>query len=238
MTHDPLAERAYRELYPGKEPPRELRVTYSAKFKGFNARVLMTPRDITFSLSRKFVEASDELKVGVMQQLMNRLFKTKHETLEIQLYSKFIKNMTDYAATTRVDPYLQDRFEVINTRYFDGFMMVPNLAWGTYSLTKLGHYEYATDTIILSTALKEDEELLDYVLYHEMLHKKLKFDEKPGGFTRSHTKTFRTAERKFHVKDAEKRLERFVRERRRARKTKRVPPRSKPFRSLADFFRF
>jgi hypothetical protein len=192
-------------------------------------------------LSKNFEEASDEIRIGVMQHLLNRLNKTKVDTLEIQLYNAFIKKLADYAETTKVDPYLTERFDVVNKEYFDGFMMTPNLVWGTYSLTKLGHYTYAIDTISISTALKEDEVLLDYVLYHEMLHKKHKFSESPGGFTRSHTKKFRDDEKAFKVADAEKRLNAFLRKKRRevryglkAAQPRR--PRRGLLRSLFDYF--
>ena len=217
MEHDPLAERAWRELY-GKEPTHRLAVAYSGRFKGYNAAVAKRGWTITFSLSRRFQEVSEEIRIGVMQHLLNRLQKTKEDTMEIGLYNSFLRHMTDYARVTRVDPRLKERFSSVNERYFNGFMTVPNLAWGTHSLTKLGHYEFGTDTIILSTALQEDEEMLDYVLYHEMLHKKHKFSERAGGFTRSHTKTFRDEEKKFRMNDGsdpEKRLNAFLRQKRR-----------------------
>lgn len=232
MEHHPLALRAWRELY-NKEPSKTLLLRYHGRFTGYNGRVNSTSATITFSLSRNFEEASDEIQLGVMQHLLNRLNRTKIDTLEIQLYNAFIKKLTDYATTTTIDPYLQARFDVVNKEYFDGFMMTPNLVWGTYSLTKLGHYAYATDTISLSTALKEDEMLLDYVLYHEMLHKKHKFSERAGGFTRSHTKQFRADEKAFKVKDAEKRLNAFLRQKRReARYRTKNPPPRRPRRSL------
>jgi hypothetical protein len=249
MVSDLLALRAWRELY-SNEPQHELRIRYSGHFKGYNASVLRNSRAITFSLAKNFEETSEEVKLGVMQHLLNRLFKTKHDTMEIQLYNSFLKKLTDYSETTRVDPELKARFDVVNQEYFDGFMMTPNLVWGQYSLTKLGHYEFATDTIVLSTALREDEMLLDYVLYHEMLHKKHKFSERAGGFTRAHTTAFRTEEKEFKVKDAEKRLAVFLRQKRRERRWKGDdasrsgdgrsvrPPRRRRgfFRSLFDYF--
>jgi hypothetical protein len=237
MSH-PLAERAWRELY-GTEPSKELVVRYSGKFSGYNGRITGYPRSIVFSLSHRFEEASDEIQIGVMQHLLNRLNRTRIDTLEIQLYNSFIKKLTDYVETTTVDPYLKERFDAVNKEYFDGFMMTPNLVWGTYSLTKLGHYSFATDTISVSTALKEDEMLLDYVLYHEMLHKKHKFSERAGGFTRSHTKTFRSDEKRFKAKDAEKRLNAFLRRKRmdsRHGSSRPRPPRRRFLRSLFEYF--
>ncbi len=219
MKHHPLAEQAFRQLYPEKRLRKQLTLRYSAKFNDFNATItdksgtLARPGTITFSLSRKFEDVSDEIRIGVMQHLLNKLNKTKIDTVEIQLYNSFIKKLADYVETDDVDHVLKRRFDQLNQEYFDGYMLTPNLVWGNETLTKLGHYEYATDTISISTALKEDEELLDYVLFHEMLHKKHKFSERKGGYTRSHTKAFRDEEKQFRMRDGsnpEKRLEAFL----------------------------
>ena len=108
-------------------------------------------------------------------------------------------------------------FDKVNDEYFHGYMMTPNLVWGQHSLSLLGHYSFGTDTITISKALREDADMLEYVMYHEMLHKKHKFDETPGGITRTHTKACREDEKKFRIKDFEKRLTAFVRKKKRER---------------------
>ena len=100
--HDPLALRAWQELYPGKRPRKTLMMRYSGRFKDYNATVtdrpgtLARPGTITFSLSREFEGVSEEIKLGVMQHLLNRLKGTKVDTVEIQLYNRFIKKLADY----------------------------------------------------------------------------------------------------------------------------------------------
>jgi len=218
----PLAERAFRKLYPDRRLRKRLVLRYSARFSDYNANVSDragswgAPGIITFSLSKKFKDTSPEIQLGVMQHLLNKLNKTKIDTIEIRLYNTFIKKLADYVGTDDVNPELKRRFDQLNQAYFDGYMLTPNLRWGNETLTKLGHYEYATDTISISTALRGEPELLDYVLYHEMLHKKHKFSESAGGFTRSHTKAFRDEERQFRMRDGsnpEKRLVAYLRRR-------------------------
>ena len=88
---------------------------------------------------------------------------------------------------------------------------MPNLVWGSNSTTKLGSYEYGTDTITMSRILADDEECLDYVMYHEMLHKKVKFYTK-NNKSYSHTSEFRRKEKEFENFEAvDKRLEMLVR---------------------------
>jgi predicted metal-dependent hydrolase len=76
-------------------------------------------------------------------------------------------------------------------------MEKPNLRFGKYSSRQLGCYDYGTDTITISSMLKQaDQEILDYVIYHELLHKKHKFTLK-NGRSYHHTSEFREKEKKF-----------------------------------------
>lgn len=211
MNHN-LAVQAFQTLYPARQIP-QLELKYHGRLRGHNATVRANSKKITFRLSNQFIQASDEIKIGVMQYLLNRLYKTKHKTLEIDLYSQFTKKLTQYATINHIDPLIEERFNILNKEYFNAFMMTPNLVWGTASIRKLGHYEFSTDTISLSTVLKEDQDMLDYVLYHEMLHKKLGYSESAGGITRTHTPEFRRLERQFKIKDIEHRLHSFLRQR-------------------------
>jgi len=78
-----------------------------------------------------------------------------------------------------------------------GMMDIANLQWGTNSTSKLGCYEYGSDTITISTIFQfSDPILLDYVMYHEMLHKKFKFESK-NGRTLHHSPEFKRMEAKF-----------------------------------------
>ena len=112
------------------------------------------------------------------------------------------------------DPVLEESFNKVNEKYFFGLIERPNLAWHN-SISRLGSYEYGTDTISISKVLLQDNEVLDYVIYHEMLHKKHKFDSK-NGRSRHHTKEFRTRERAFeNSSEMEERIKKLVRHSRR-----------------------
>ena len=68
---------------------------------------------------------------------------------------------------------------------------------GNASTSKLGSYEYGSDTISISNNLiSASKEILDYVMYHEILHKKHKFENRKGR-NYHHTAKFRNDERKF-----------------------------------------
>ena len=114
------------------------------------------------------------------------------------------------APKTKSHPILEDSFNRVNNNYFYGLIEKPNLIW-TNSTYKLGSYEYGSDTIMISKALKNaDKEMLDYIMYHEMLHKKHKFTRK-NNRSFHHTSKFKKDEREFeNSKLIEKRLKNLL----------------------------
>ncbi len=95
---------------------------------------------------------------------------------------------------------LVDRFEALNRHYFHGLMARPELGWSvTGGRWELGHYDRSHHTIVLNRMLDHSavpEYVVDYVLYHEMLH--LVFPvERKGGRRCVHPPEFRDREREF-----------------------------------------
>ena len=125
----------------------------------------------------------------------------------MDLYESFIKNLSKHAPVTKSDPHLQASFERVNAKYFQYDLDLPNLQWGSNSFAKIGCYEYQTDTITMSTILKnENLDILDYIMYHELLHKKLKFYTKSGR-SYHHTTEFKRLENQYeNLKVIEKQL--------------------------------
>ncbi len=194
QTDNRLALKAFSALYPDKEITFSYSITYSSKFHDYNANVRFTRRSLQFNLSRKWKYVSEEIQIGLLQSLMNKVFKTKIKTQNIELYHLFLKNIEIAAPKTKNDHYLEILFSKLNEKYFFGLLDKPNLKWHN-SANKLGTYEYGTDTISISRKLLDGKpELVEYVLYHEMLHKKLKFSENGS---RQHTKQFKLLEKKF-----------------------------------------
>lgn len=71
---------------------------------------------------------------------------------------------------------LEESFERVNRTYFGGCLERPVLSWNqTLTSNKFGHYQPARDTVMVSVSLDSQEvpeSLLDFVMYHELLHKK------------------------------------------------------------------
>jgi hypothetical protein len=95
---------------------------------------------------------------------------------------------------------LKTAFERVNRRYFKNQMVLPRLVWGgRQSRRKLGHYQPATDTVLVSRTLDNPDVpmfVVDFIVYHELLHKLLGV-QVAGGRRYSHTSAFKQAERRF-----------------------------------------
>lgn len=219
-----LIEKAYHGLFEDREL-RELRYTcslvYSGRFSDFNAKACMHANTIEFRLSRKWKIVDDDIKIGLIQELFCKLLKAKKDTFNMQLYRIFIKNMHYTADTKDSDPLLERSFERVNAKYFDAAMQRPNLRFGKDSYRTLGSYNFHTDTITITRLFEEaPDELVDYVMHHELLHKKLQFDHTKVN-AHHHTKEFRNSESEFEDhKRVEKDIQSFLRAARAARKKK------------------
>jgi len=207
-----IIEQAYRELFPEKEFDFDAKLKYSAKFSDYNANIRLTGKMMVLSISRKWADVSDEIKIGLIQHLMLKIFKHKTNTTNIDLYNIFLKKIHVAVPKTETDPILESSFHRVNEKYFNSMIEMVNLKWGGDSLQKLASYNYGSDTITMSRIfINEDRLLLDYVMYHEMLHKKHKYDTRFGR-SYHHTKRFRKDEKAFEdAAHLEKRLSKLSR---------------------------
>ena len=209
-----LAEKAFVGVLPDKEMP-EIDIKYSGRFSGYNGNIRLRKtvfsEKITVSISKKWRGIDQEIKLGLIQELILKLYKKKKTTLNTDLYNKFIKNVHIAVPKTDSDPLLEQIFHDLNEKYFFGFLDKPNLKWGAVSFRKLGSYTYTTDTISISSVFKQaDKELLEYIMYHEMLHKKHKFNHK-NGRSYHHTSKFKEQEKAYpNSVEIEKRIRKLI----------------------------
>ncbi len=196
-----IIERAFSELFPEKDMNFSTQLRYSAAFNDYNANIRYhrLKRKIVVSLSVKWKDVSEEIKLGLIQELLLKLFGKgdKRRTLEMDLYHIYLKNTHIVAEKDNIDERLLESFRRVNRRYFDDEIEQTNLVWGRQSMRTLGRYEYGSDTIMISSVFKEGPDIfIDKVMHHEMLHKKHKYRVNNGRCTH-HTSEFRKEERRF-----------------------------------------
>jgi hypothetical protein len=215
-----ITERAFFELFPEKKLSKAMNIKYSRAFNAYNSNVRYTALSMTFRLSYDWKKVSDEIKMGLIQSLLLKVYREKKKTINIDLYENFIRNIGDYSEVTQTDPLLDESFARVNDKYFNGFLPKPNLRWGGNSFSKLGTYEYGSNTVTISSIFKDEgskgkaedeklQELLDYIMYHELLHKKHKF-KSTNGKNYHHTRKFREQEKAFSNPNIEKELKQFL----------------------------
>jgi hypothetical protein len=96
---------------------------------------------------------------------------------------------------------LQDIFRDLNLRFFNGQLDVEKLGWGPRrSWTRLGHYDPVHHTITISPVLDRPAvpgEVVEFIVYHEMLHAVFGIDDMTCARRRHHPPAFRKAEKAF-----------------------------------------
>lgn len=194
MTKE-LINEAYNRLT-NKTLDHECELSYSGKFKGFNANASRLGKKLSFNLSRNWEYISNEIKIGLIQDLLIRIFRLKKEkTMNIDLYHNFLRNAHLAVPKTKKHPVLEESFNRNNAKFFNNTLETVNFKVSDSSRI-LGSYHYGSDTITITKHLLENQELLDFVMYHEMLHKHHKFSSNKCN-TLHHSPEFKRDEQKF-----------------------------------------
>ena len=216
-----MLKEAFEELFSEKAEKYNLvfRIEYSS-LKEFNAyatlKLNFNKRIVVFKLSKRWQNINTMIKKGLVQSLMARLLSKKlglkpKQTTSIEIYNNFLKNMHLSVEKTKTESRLEKSFERVNAKYFNGFAEKPNLRFGRESYKVLANYNLQNDTITVSKIFMEaDNEIIDFLMYHELLHKTIKFK---GTFKRFyHTKKFNRKEKEFeNYEEMNKKLEEYIR---------------------------
>jgi len=209
-------EKAFIDCYAilkGKHIPR-----FSIQFYPYSSlrhTIRLRNGEILIRISDILAEAPAEVLSALVSILLHRLYRRRTPDDSIDIYRVFansneIRQKARQVRRTRgkkrVGPSagknfnLISLFDKVNREYFDDRVRVNQLGWSlTSSKRILGHYDPAHRTIIVSRSLDHSrvpQYVVEYVLYHEMLH--VVFDgENQDGQTRVHHRRFRDAERGF-----------------------------------------
>src|SRR3989338_9238268 len=80
-----LVRIAYEGIFPDREFNFFSEISYSDKFSDYNANVKYGRERMIFGLSKKWITISDEIKIGLLQSLMQKIFRVRRDTLNIDL---------------------------------------------------------------------------------------------------------------------------------------------------------
>ena len=211
-------------------------------YAGLSSTIRLRQGSIYVRVSDVLQESPPEVLHALACILLAKLYRRKVSREHADLYRQYtlrpeVLSATDSARRRRgykmmTTPrglfyHLDELFDDLNARYFQGALARPRLSWSQGKTGRvLGHHDYVHGTITVSRTLDSPNIprlVLEYVLYHEMLH--VKHPPKlVGERTIYHGADFRADERRFHqVSEAIEWLERIAAPvRRRTRRSRRL----------------
>ena len=209
----PIFQEEYRALRPrAPMPPFTIRFR---KFVSLNTTIRLRADQIHVSLSDLLEGAPEPVLRAIAHILLAKLYKKPIDPAQNHRYKRFatsaaVMRQTELTRSRRgskryLGPQgryynLEEVFESLNTRFFNGLMGRPQLTWSE-ALAKrlLGHYDPAHNTIVVSRVFDRPSSpryAIEYLLYHEMLH--LVHPVKMKGTRRCvHSAAFKADEGKF-----------------------------------------
>ena len=112
-------------------------------------------------------------KNGQKQTILEAMLEEPYQSVFCEL--ELLAGVTDNSKGVWHD--LAQSFERVNNAYFNSTLSRPRLVWSrVFTSRKFGHYDQAHDTVMISATLDRNdvpELVVDFIMYHELLHKKL-----------------------------------------------------------------
>jgi hypothetical protein len=208
-----MAQRVFREYR-----PRVALASVTVEFRRFanvNSTVRFAAGELRLRISDLLEGAPPPVLEALFHLLIGKMFRYEVPAAYAQRYRRHVES-ADFRRTAHLVRQERGRkimlapqgnaydldaiFEQLNQEFFHGLMARPQLGWSARrSRRLLGHYDPSHNAIVLSRLLDAPSVprlVVEYVLFHEMLH--LRFPVKHGGARRSiHPKEFKEAERQF-----------------------------------------
>jgi len=208
-----IFQETYRELRPATSAP-ELKVEFFA-FANVNNTIRLRNGKLLVRLSDLLEGAPETVLRAIAHILLAKMYRRPIDRGQAARYRKYVGSH-EIARKAHLVRQIRGRkllrsprghyydldavFEELNTRFFHGLMARPRMSWSqTKTRRILGHYDPAHNAIIISRIFDHaavPRYVLDYIVYHEMLH--LKHPVKLRGSRRCvHSAEFQAEEKLF-----------------------------------------
>ncbi|MBY0507436.1 MAG: SprT-like domain-containing protein [Bryobacteraceae bacterium] len=212
-TLEETARRIFAELKPRTAPP-DIRVEFRA-FTSLCSRIRLREGRIMVRISHLLREAPTNVIESLLWILLAKLYRKPIPADAQECYREFVnreelrqdlvtlrqtRGRKRISAPQGLHYDLTELFDAVNAAHFAGQVSRPKLGWSQHrARTMLGQYDPHHHLIVLSSLLDHahvPREVVEYVMYHEMLHIQIPVIE--DGPRRSiHPPEFRAAERRF-----------------------------------------
>jgi hypothetical protein len=184
-----IFQRAYRELRPRAAMP-EIEVRFFA-FANVNNTVRLREEKLLFRISDLLEGAPENVLHAIAHILIAKIYRKQIDAAQAARYRRFVGSraisekahlLRQMRGRKRIDGpvgnvyHLDDIFEELNTKFFYGLMARPSMTWSQNTARHLlGHYDPAHNAIVVSRVFDDvrvPRYVVDYIVYHEMLHLK------------------------------------------------------------------
>lgn len=184
-----IFQETYKELRPASAIP-ELKIEFFA-FANVNNTIRLRNGKLLVRLSDLLEGAPEAVLRAIAHVLLAKMYRRPIDRGYAARYRKYIASH-DIVRKAHLVRQMRGRkllrsarghfydldtvFEDLNTRFFHGLMARPRMSWSqTKSRRILGHYDPAHNAIIISRLFDHPAVpsfVLEYIVYHEMLHLK------------------------------------------------------------------
>lgn len=198
-------------------------------YVGISNRIRRRDNQLFVRISDVLVDAPLEFHNSLAQILIRKLYRRRVSQKDLQIYREYLKQIQIHEkslenrrtrgrkiiTSAKGDTYdLDDIFLFLNQIYFQEDLPKPVLTWSVKKTFRvLGHHDSAHKTIVISKSLDDRSVprfVIEYVLYHEMLHIKHPTVHH-NGRRYNHTPAFRRDEENFaYFEEAETWIEQNV----------------------------
>ena len=185
----PIFQQAYRELRP-RAPMPEFQARFYP-FSNVNNTVRLREGRVLARISDLLEGAPDAVLHAIAHILVAKLYR---KPIDPRLNKRYREHVNGKAVRTKAELIRQMRgrkrietaqgrvydleriFDDLNLRFFHGLLGRPQMTWSRdHARHALGHYDPAHNAIVISRAFdhpRVPKFVLEYILYHEMLHLK------------------------------------------------------------------
>jgi predicted metal-dependent hydrolase len=184
-----IFQETYRDLRPASLIP-ELKVEFFA-FANVNNTIRLRNGKLLVRLSDLLEGAPDTVLRAIAHILLAKMYRQPIDRGQAARYRKYVASHEIVRKTHLVRQMrghkrlrsargrfydLDAIFEELNTRFFHGLLARPRMSWSqTKTRRILGHFDPAHNAIIISRLFDHPAVpafVLEYIVYHEMLHLK------------------------------------------------------------------
>jgi hypothetical protein len=186
-TTEQIYARVFHQLKP-RTPLPEVKIEFK-RYANADSRISLVDGTLRVKISDMLQGAPAPVQEALARILLGKLYRKQPDARALAVYRRYL-NRADVRRVLHLvkqergrklfrDPQghtydLRAIFDSLNVEYFGGLMAEPQLGWSLKtSRTTLGHYDASHNAIVLSCLLDSPDvpqEVVRFVMYHEMLH--------------------------------------------------------------------